>query len=82
MFTVTWRNSALEKLAQIWMSAEDRESITTAADEIDETLRRLGNQAGESREGSRRFFFNAPLAVYFEAFAEDMRVEVTAVWRR
>ena len=82
MYTVTWRSGALDKLAQIWMSADDRESITQASNEIDATLRRLGDQAGESREGNRRFYFEAPLAIYFETFQEDLRVEVTAVWAR
>ncbi len=80
-YTVIWRDAALAKLAQIWSDAPDRQSVANSANEIDEILRRTGAEAGESRDGKRRFLSVGSLAVYFEVDAGDCRVDVTAVWQ-
>ena len=48
-FTVIWRPSAEQKLAEIWTDADDRQAITDAADAIDVLLRTRPTEVGESR---------------------------------
>lgn len=78
--TVTWRRSAEDKLAKLWMAAPDREQVADAADRIDELLRRDPNAQGESRWEQTRFLNLPPLAVYFDVSEQDRQVHVWAVW--
>jgi hypothetical protein len=44
--TVLWRPVAEQRLAAIWMSANDRNAVTQAAHAIDEALRTDPEQVG------------------------------------
>ena len=79
-FTVVWKPAATAELAKIWLNAEDRAAVTTAAHQIDTALRIDPSIKGESRSGDRRIMFVAPLGVDFEIHEPDRRVDVLRVW--
>jgi hypothetical protein len=49
MFAVLWRRRALDRLAEIWMSASDRDAVTNAVSQVDRTLSHDPECQGESR---------------------------------
>jgi hypothetical protein len=85
-FHVNWKPSARDRITEIWIDATDRGQITRATDLIDETLSAHPETFGESRGGNLRIAFVFPLAVLFEVFPGDLRVDVLAIrrtaWRR
>jgi hypothetical protein len=64
-YQVLWVPEAEQELATIWLDAEDRASIATAAHVIDTILRRNPETAGESRDEERRILLEHPLGVTF-----------------
>jgi plasmid stabilization system protein ParE len=80
-YTVIWKETAEEMLAEIWMAASDRQSVTNAANTIDSLLKRDPQQQGESRGNSFRVMFVAPLAVHYEVQELDQIVQVLRVWQ-
>jgi plasmid stabilization system protein ParE len=81
-FTVIWRPSAEQKLAEIWTGAEDRQAVADAADAIDAFLRTDPIGVGESRIANVRILTVSPLSVYYDVNEDDRLVAVWAVWRR
>ena len=80
-FHVNWKPSARDRITEIWIDATDRGQITRATDIIDEALRTNPETFGESRSGNLRIAFVLPLAVMFEVFNDDLRVDVLAILR-
>ncbi len=80
-YTVVWASGAEDGLADLWVNAPDRDAVAAAADAIDARLRRDPYAASESREGTTRVTFEAPLAVLYEVSDADRRVTVLDVWR-
>jgi len=80
-FTVVWKPTAERLLTEMWLDAADRQSIANAADAIDALLRSNPLSVGESRGGSSRLLYVAPLAAYYDVFPDDMLVAVWAVWQ-
>jgi plasmid stabilization system protein ParE len=80
-FTVIWRPSAEQKLAEIWTEADDRQAVTDAADAIDVFLRTGPIEVGESRVANIRILTVSPLSVYYDVHEDDRLVAVWAVWR-
>ena len=78
-YAVTWKQSAADRLAEVWMSARDRAAVTSAADTLDAALRADPHQHGESRGGTTRLVVVPPLAVVYEVFETDRRVEILSV---
>lgn len=78
-YTVVWRTTAEEELATVWDAAEDRDSVTAAADEIDRRLTRDPIGLGESRDPGERLAYHRPLAVYFHVDPEMRIVSVLAI---
>lgn len=76
MWQVFWNESADNELAQIWLTAPDRQAVSNAAREIDELLRRDPLNAGESREGNYRILFVSPLVVQYEVIEPDRKIQV------
>ncbi len=64
-YTVTWDDDAEQELASIWLSADDRDTISLAAHAIDQRLGIDPANAGESRPNGRRITFVSPLAADF-----------------
>lgn len=80
-YTVVWRPSAENKLAEIWMTSTDQSAVTTAADAIDTLLAASPLSVGESRwRDGVRLFTVTPLSVYYDVSPADCCVEVWAVW--
>jgi len=79
-FTVVWRPSARQKLAEIWVGTPDqREAVTKAADSIDWALRTSPESHGEARVGNLRVLFVDPLVVLYEVYPADRLVAVIGV---
>jgi len=80
-YTVVWRPSAERTLTEIWTNAEDRQTVTDAADAIDAVLRAAPLEVGESRVANIRILTVLPLSVYYDVHEDDRLVGVWAVWR-
>jgi plasmid stabilization system protein ParE len=80
MFTVRWKRTALDRLTELWLDAEDRNAINEAVSQIDEALSRNPSGAGESRTDTIRVMFEAPLGVFFEVNHDSQDVYVLRVW--
>jgi hypothetical protein len=78
-FTVTYKPSAEQELADIWINAPDRQGVTDAANRLDYLLRTNPHNQGESRDDKTRITFERPLAVEFEIHDEGCQVEVLKV---
>ena len=81
-YTVVWRPTALQRLADLYNNAADRQSVTSAANHIDKLLGRDPLAQGESRGGPTRILLIEPLGVYYDVSEDDRLVTVWAVWRR
>jgi plasmid stabilization system protein ParE len=80
-YTVIWRPAAERKLASIWTNADDRQSVTRAADDIDALLGTAPLDVGESRVSNVRILAVFPLSVYYDVHEADRLVAVWAVWQ-
>lgn len=80
-FTVTWHPSAQNEPIQIWLSALDRQAVTTAVARIDRALAVDPDQKGLPFFGER-ILVAAPLAVTFTVSPDDRLVQVLQVWHR
>ena len=80
-FTVVYRPSATQQIAQLWNDAPDRAAVTAAANALDADLRKDPFARSESRGGNRRIKVEFPLAVYYDVSHADCLVTVHAVWR-
>lgn len=80
-YTVVWRPSAERTLAEIWTTADDRQTVTDAANAIDSLLRATPIEVGESRVANVRILTVLPLSVYYDVHEDDRLVAVWAVWR-
>ena len=80
MYTVRWKRTALDRLAELWLEAADRRSVTIAVDEIDRILATDPHNAGESRSEQTRVLFIAPVGVFFDIHDSTQVVEVLTVW--
>jgi hypothetical protein len=80
-YTVVYKPSAEQELAQSWMAAPDRQAVTEAANRVDALLATDPLGCGESRSGATRVLFEPPLMVFYEVREEDRLVEVLKVRR-
>ncbi|OHB85401.1 MAG: hypothetical protein A2V98_12660 [Planctomycetes bacterium RBG_16_64_12] len=80
-YTVVWRPSAERALAEIWTSADDRQTVSDAANAIDALLRTTPLDVGESRVANIRILTVLPLSLYYDVHEDDRLVAVWAVWR-
>ncbi len=77
--TVTWKQSAADRFAEVWMTAPDRAAVASAADMLDAALRADPHHQGESRGGKMRLVVVPPLAVVYEVLEADCLVERLAI---
>lgn len=78
-YRVVWTRHAEGELAQIWLDADDRMAVSSAARQIDAALAREPHKCGESRSNNRRIFFAGPLVVEFRISHADAEVRVVSV---
>jgi hypothetical protein len=83
-WTVVYRTSAQDHLADAWLNSPDPQAVADAADEIDRLLATNPLDAGESRDGDSRVVIERPLTVMYDVYPDDGLVEVFAVfdWSR
>jgi len=62
-FTVSYKPSAEQELADVWLSVPNRQALADAANKIDAVLKSNPHAQGESRDGRTRMAFERPLAV-------------------
>jgi plasmid stabilization system protein ParE len=78
-FTVTWHPAAEAELAEIWLRAHDRASVTRATSEIDQALSAKPLVEGEEFYGDR-ILVSPPLAVTYSVSEQDRLVQILQVW--
>jgi hypothetical protein len=83
-WTVIYRSSAQDHLADAWLNSPDPQSVADAADAIDRDLAINPLDVGESRGSDSRIIIRDPLSVMYDVYPDDALVEVFAVfyWRR
>jgi hypothetical protein len=81
MYTVEWKQSALNRLAAIWNQADSaqRQAITQASHELEERLKNNRHGEGESRSKGRRITFVPPLATTFRLEGDGNTVTILHV---
>jgi hypothetical protein len=79
-FTVNWLPASESELAELWLNAPERDSVSRAAHIIDQLLESNPEEVGESRPEGRRIAFVSPLGVLFRLKTASV-VEVLHVWR-
>jgi hypothetical protein len=80
-YTVTWVKSVEDRLVEIWIDAQDKQDVTRATLEIDQTLEFDATLKGEMLSEGLRFLVASPLRVAFLVREEDRVVEVVSVRR-
>ncbi len=78
-YSVTWHDSALAKLADLWMESLDRRRLSLAADRIDALLRVNAGTQGTAESQTTRKLVVYPLAALFRLRDDDRIVEVIDV---
>jgi hypothetical protein len=78
-YTVTWLDEAQAELAQIWVAAKDRQSVTDAANSIDKQLCYDAENKGQPLSEGLRTLYIPPLHVLFAVSDSDRLVEVSSV---
>jgi hypothetical protein len=79
-YTVLWTPAAEQNLAAVWVDADDRNALTSAANTIDRLLAIDPESRGELRFDTVRTFSVPPLGVDFEIVEQDRVVWVLSVW--
>ena len=76
-FDIEWLQSVENRLASIWEEAPNRRAIIAAAHQIDQELKRKGDQAGEPLSEGLRVLNVEPLRALFTV--EGRNVEVVSI---
>jgi hypothetical protein len=79
-FTVSWTPTAQQNLAAVWMAADDKAAITSAANTIDVLLAADPESRGELRFDTVRSLAVPPLGVDYEIVEADRIVYVLTAW--
>jgi hypothetical protein len=79
-WTLLWVADTEDRLADIWLQAEDRQAITLATDRIERELRHNPEHKGEEFYGDRIFQYG-PLAVIYQLRPDDLQVRIIQVMR-
>lgn len=80
MYELVWTEDAQQRLAAVWLASDNRNGVTRATDEIDNTLERFPASAGECLFDTVRELEEPPLSVEFEVLEEEKKVVVMNVW--
>ena len=80
IFTVVWKYGAEAELAQTWLDSDDRQAITAAANQMEQTLRERGPACGRKLTDTARVLVVPPLAAAFTASVPDRLVTVLSIW--
>lgn len=80
MYTVLWKQTAQDRLTELWLAAPNRAEINASVEEIDHLLSVDPHNAGESRTEAIRVIFCPPIGAFFEIVDDDRKVNVLRVW--
>jgi len=80
-YTVVWHGSAQDELAELWISARDRNAVTAAAHVIDVELSQDAVAKGVEVTEGLRAFFAPPLRILFTVDEGNRVVEVVRLRR-
>ena len=80
-YRVRYTRRALDQLADIWMSAPDRNAVTAASQRIDQLLA-TDPFNSESRPNRRRIIMVSPLSAQFSVFEAINTVTVSWIQSR
>ena len=80
-YTVVWLRSAQGELAELWISAANRNAVTAAANLIDVELSEDAATKGIPLSEGLRQFLASPLRILFPVDEGDRVVEVACVKR-
>ena len=82
MFEVTWRDAALDDLADAWVRADvgTRDVLEAAVNSLNARLAADPTEEGESRPDGRRITFEMPAVVIFRVNVQARTVRVTHFW--
>lgn len=64
-FTIAWRQTALDELAEAWMKADNRTELTTAVEAVELKLRERPMQCAERQVEDLYFLSEPPLRIGF-----------------
>lgn len=78
-FTLTYRPSARDELAELWLSASDRSAVTDSSNSIEHELRDDPDLKGEVVEGPLRKIVTPPLVYYYIISPDDRLATVWSV---
>lgn len=78
-YTVVWHNDARDQLAELWVNASDRQSVTLAANAIDRHLANAAESKGIGVEGDLRQVVIPPLRLLFSVSEADRMVKILDV---
>jgi hypothetical protein len=79
VFTVTWRGTTDARLAELWLNAPDRKTVTATANEIDRLLRTDPHRCGRKFSDQLYEWVYPPLVVLYRVSEPDRLVEVMDV---
>jgi hypothetical protein len=79
-FTVIWLDSPAAELFELWSDPELRDGVVAASRKITSALEFSPNEVGESRPDNVRIIFEAPLAVIYEVFLGERKVNILRIW--
>ena len=77
-YTVIWKPSALQKLAQIWLSARNRDDVSHAVSDIEQHLARNAS-AAETYLAGTRLIVRPPLVIVYEIDHGDCKSTIVNV---
>jgi hypothetical protein len=77
--TVVWTQDAMNQLANAWLNAADRASVTNAADRIDAHLKQDSDSSGVPYDDHTLLLIVRPLVVRYEFQAMDNLVIVVGL---
>lgn len=78
-YTVVWKKSVQDELADLWLSAPNRNAVTVATNVIDERLKNDAAMEGIPVSEGLRAFIAPPLRILFAVSEPDRVVEVLRV---
>jgi hypothetical protein len=79
-YTVLWRKELVDRLATLWATHYDRNSLTEAADQIDADLTVDAHLKGNLFKINQRSISRGPITVAFRVDEGDRKVVVEGVY--
>ncbi len=79
-YTVVWLKAAQDKLAELWLQANDRTGLTAASNRIDQELRVDPYLNSQGHAHGYRFRAFGLLTVTYTVSDDDQLVTVGMVW--